>query len=67
MLDELPLYKSPEYPVFFPADKDLAKIQTIFGYMTDELSSDYAYKYDLLRAYTLELIHIGQKLQSVNG
>lgn len=65
MLDEIPLYRSPEYPVFFPAEKDLARIQTIFGYMTEEITSDYAYKYDLLRAYTLELIHIGQKLQSV--
>jgi len=31
--------------------------------MYNELSSDYAYKYDLLRNYVLELIHYGQKLQ----
>jgi len=31
--------------------------------MHKELSSDYVYKYDLLRNYVLELIHYGQKLQ----
>ncbi len=31
--------------------------------MYKELSSDYIYKYDLLRNYVLELIHYGQKLQ----
>jgi AraC-like DNA-binding protein len=31
--------------------------------MSRELSSDYAFKYDLIRNYVLELIHFGQKLQ----
>jgi len=31
--------------------------------MHKELSIDYAFKYDLLRNYVLELIHTGQKLQ----
>ena len=29
----------------------------------DEIGSDYAFKYDLLRNYIAELIHLGQKLQ----
>jgi AraC family transcriptional regulator, transcriptional activator of pobA len=35
----------------------------IFTKMYREISSNYAYKYDLLRNYVLELIHYGQKLQ----
>ena len=35
--------------------------------MHKELSSDYAYKYDLLRNYVLELIHYGQKLQPASS
>jgi AraC family transcriptional activator of pobA len=31
--------------------------------MQKELTSDYAYKYDLIRNYVMELIHYGQKLQ----
>jgi len=63
ILDELPIFKSPVYPVFTVSPADVARIEHIFGQMHAELRSGYAYKYDLLRAYTLELIHLGQKLQ----
>ena len=33
--------------------------------MHEELASDYAHKYDLLRAYVLELLHLGQKRQPI--
>ncbi|HWA34197.1 MAG TPA: helix-turn-helix transcriptional regulator, partial [Cyclobacteriaceae bacterium] len=35
--------------------------------MDAELSSDYAFKYDLLRNYLLELIHTGQKLKPIES
>jgi AraC-like DNA-binding protein len=35
--------------------------------MYQELSSDYKYKYDLLRNYVLELVHYGQKLQPLSA
>ena len=35
-----------------------------FDNMEAEIASNYAYKYDLMRAYTLEPIHLGQKRQS---
>lgn len=63
ILDELPVYKSPEPPVFMLAEADAARIQGIFEQMEAEITSGYVYKYDLLRAYTLELIHLAQKLQ----
>ncbi|SKC03520.1 helix-turn-helix domain-containing protein [Dyadobacter psychrophilus] len=63
-LDELPIFKSPEHPVYALSDSDISRVQGIFDNMEAEIGSNYAYKYDLLRAYTLELIHIGQKLQS---
>jgi len=63
-LDELPIFKSPEHPVYALSDSDIARVQGIFDNMRSEISSNYAYKYDLLRAYALELIHLGQKLQS---
>lgn len=64
ILDELPIFKSPEHPVYALSDDDITRVQGIFNDMEAEISSNYAYKYDLLRAYTLELIHLGQKLQS---
>jgi AraC-like DNA-binding protein len=64
MLDELPIFKSPEYPVYALSESDIARTQGIFDNMEAEINSNYAYKYDLLRAYTLELVHLGQKLQT---
>ena len=67
MVDELPIFKAGQPPVLtLPAD-ELDRVQTIFERMTVDIKSDYAYKYDLLRAYTLELIHIGQKQQSATA
>lgn len=64
VLDELPIYKSPEHPVFSLQKSDVKKVKEIFAKMQDTIASTYAYKYDLLRAYSLELIHLGQQLQS---
>ena len=67
MLDELPIYRDGQYPIFRLSDEEFTRAQTIFERMAAELTSDYAYKYDLLRAYTLELIHMGQKLQAASS
>lgn len=62
-LDELPIFKVRGYPVFEVSDESALEIRNIFEKMHKELSSDYAFKYDLLRNYVIELIHYGQKLQ----
>ncbi len=63
ILDELPIFKSGGYPVFMVDNEQQQEIAHIFQKMNKELSSDYVFKYDLLRNYVLELIHYGQKLQ----
>lgn len=63
ILDDLPIFQPGGLPVFQLTDEASADINYIFQKMSKELSSDYAYKYDLLRNYVLELIHYGQKLQ----
>ncbi|HTI08264.1 MAG TPA: helix-turn-helix transcriptional regulator [Puia sp.] len=63
VLDDLPIFKAGGYPVFQLSEEDAEEIASIFRKMHRDLSSDYAYKYDLLRNYVLELIHYGQKLQ----
>lgn len=63
VLDDLPIFQPGGYPVFQLTPEDMSDILLIFKKMYKELSSDYAYKYDLLRNYVLELIHYGQKLQ----
>ena len=63
VLDDLPIFQPGGYPIFQVSDKAIADITYIFQKMYTELASDYAYKYDLIRNYVLELIHYGQKLQ----
>lgn len=63
VLDDLPIYQPGSVPVFQLSDEETEEIRYIFKKMHKELASDYAYKYDLLRTYVLELIHYGQKLQ----
>jgi AraC-like DNA-binding protein len=62
-LEELPIFQPGGYPIFQVSDEDSEEITAIFSRMFRELSSDYAFKYDLIRNYLLELIHYGQKLQ----
>ncbi|GAB3639180.1 response regulator transcription factor [Hymenobacter arcticus] len=63
VLHELPVFQPGSCPIVPLTDDEYAAIELIFKKMTQEIASGYAYKYDLLRAYLLELIHRGQKLQ----
>ena len=63
VIEELPVFQPGAYPVVLVTDAEFAAIEAIFEKMTREIASDYAYKYDLLRAYLMELIHYVQKFQ----
>lgn len=67
VLDELPIFRPGGYPIFELSNEDANDISLIFKKMYKEISSDYAFKYDLLRNYVLELIHYGQKLQPLTA
>ncbi len=67
ILDDLPLFKSGGYPVFQLTNAQADHLEGLFHKMSDELNSDYAYKYDLLRNLVMEVIHYGQKLQPVTA
>lgn len=62
-LEELPIFQPGTNPVLTVTPAQYEIIEAIFEKMAGEITSAYAYKYDLLRAYLLELIHVGQKLQ----
>jgi AraC family transcriptional activator of pobA len=67
VLDDLPIFRPGGYPIFQISDEESEELMSLYEKMYKELSSDYAYKYDLLRNYVLELIHYGQKLQPVSS
>lgn len=58
-----PIYK-PEHPkLFLLGEKTAQKVEALYEKMLAEISSNYAYKDDLLRNWTLELIHIALKME----
>jgi AraC family transcriptional activator of pobA len=60
---ELPMFKPGGQPVYFLSDEQVIALRPLFEKMLTELNSDYTYKYDLLRTYTMELVHSALKLQ----
>ena len=61
--DELPIFQPGSIPIFELTETEANNIRLIFAKMKEELTSDYAFKYDLIRNYVMELVHLGQKLQ----
>ena len=66
-LDKLPIFSPQSDFVFQITPRQYEEIDGIFGKMHHEIKSDYAFKYDLLRNYVLELVHYGQKLKPVEA
>eukprot|EP01133_Synstelium_polycarpum_P018579 gene18579-22231_t len=62
-----PLFKIGGDPVYFIDDKQAEIVTDIFLKMMDEITSDYIYKYDLLRNYVNLIIHIALKLKPPNS
>ncbi|MEP7267859.1 MAG: helix-turn-helix transcriptional regulator [Saprospiraceae bacterium] len=67
IIDDLPIYQPNSDFVYQLNDEQYSEIELIFKKMNTELSSDYVFKYDLLRNYVLELIHTGQKLKPMES
>ena len=63
ILSQLPIFQPGSCPVLPLTAAEYKAIDAIFEKMTGEITSGYAFRYDLLRAYLLELIYVGQKLQ----
>lgn len=62
-IDNLPVFSPQSDFVFQISAGQYSRFEGIFLKMHEEINSDYAYKYDLLRNYVMELIHSGQKLK----
>lgn len=62
-LDLLPVFSAQSDFIYQISTEQYAQFRAIFLKMHEEIRSDYAYKYDLLRNYLMELIHSGQKLR----
>jgi AraC family transcriptional regulator, transcriptional activator of pobA len=66
-LDELPIFKPNGDFIYHINYQQFKELEQIFKKMHKEIASDYAFKYDLLRNYVIELIHFGQKLTPITS
>ena len=62
-VEELPIFQPGAYPLWEVSDAQTQALHAIFEKMAHAIASPYAYKYDLLRAYLWELIHVVQQQQ----
>jgi AraC family transcriptional activator of pobA len=60
-LSELPMYQVGGKPAYNLNETQDQQVSIIFQKMLDEIKSEYAYKYDLLRNYVTELTHLALK------
>lgn len=63
LASELPIFQPGAHPIIAITEAECRAVEAIMVKMTQEMASTYAYKYDLLRTYLVELIHLAQKLQ----
>lgn len=62
-LRDLPLFRPGHKPIYDLNDIQSAEIERIFQNMADNLASTYRFKYDLIRNYIVEILHLALKMQ----
>ncbi len=62
LIDDVPIFQPNTDFVYHLTEQQFKELEGIYEKMHTEIASDYAFKYDLLRTYLIELIHCGQKL-----
>jgi AraC family transcriptional activator of pobA len=65
-LQDFPLFKVGGSHIIFPDEAQLAFLAGTLGRMMEEMDSDYAGKYDLLRNYLRIIMHEALKITPVN-
>jgi len=61
-LSRYPVFQPQQDHVFELSDEQLAQVKAVFQRMHAEIRSNYAFKFDLLRSLSQELMHFAMKL-----
>lgn len=62
-LKTYPIFSPEDHPIYFLNEKEQQEIILIYEKMEEEIKSDYAYKYDVLRNLVYELVHKVMKMK----
>jgi AraC family transcriptional regulator, transcriptional activator of pobA len=63
VLKEYPMFKPGHNKVYILSDEQLTEVETIYAEMYKEISSDFLFKYDVIRGLVFKLIHLAIKMQ----
>jgi len=63
-LNQYSVYQPEGNRLFELTDEQRKKVEEVFQKMFEEINSDYAHKYDVLRTLVLELIHFALKMDT---
>ncbi|KAA2239520.1 helix-turn-helix transcriptional regulator [Chitinophaga agrisoli] len=63
---EYPVFQPGTSPFFSLKGEELKEVQAIFERLFAEIKTEYAFKYDLIRALVLELIHKAMRMTPVD-
>lgn len=61
IIDEFPVFTTGTHPVFELSSRETKKVNELFLQIHEEIGSQYALKYDLIRNLVMEIIHFAQK------
>jgi AraC-like DNA-binding protein len=61
--NELPMFAPGGKPAYVLNEEQDKNVSAVYDKMLEEINSDYAFKFDLLRNYLMEIIHHAMKLQ----
>ncbi|MDX1808173.1 MAG: helix-turn-helix transcriptional regulator [Sulfurospirillaceae bacterium] len=67
VLRDYPVFQPNQNKLFLLNDENLADVEAIYAKMFKEISSDYIYKYDVLRNLAFELIHYALKIEPASA
>lgn len=62
-IKDYPVFQPGGNPVYQLGSKEVKVVSDVYRKMLEEIRSDYVYKYDALRNYVFELIHLALKMQ----
>lgn len=66
-LNNYPVFQPDGEHIFELSDEQADKVSAIYERMFEEISSDYIYKYDVLRNLVFELLHFAMKINPAAG
>ena len=60
---DYPVFRPGAHPCYLLDDQQAEEMAAVFRQMQQEMASDYAYKYDVIRNRVFDLVHFAMKLQ----